>query len=61
MSGDFRMDASMGNLSQRHVLSDAWVVRSSELGVSSDGGDDMIHCRSDLSALRVSSFACGVG
>ena len=35
----------MGNLSQRHILADAWVVRSSELGVSSDGGDDMIHCR----------------
>merc|ERR1719369_1342973 len=44
------MDASMGNLSQRHVLADAWVVRSSELGVSSDG-DDMIHCRTHLGHL----------
>jgi len=50
VSGDFRMDASMGNLSQRHVLADAWVVRSSELGVSSDG-DDMIHCRTHLGHL----------
>jgi len=60
VSGDFRMDASMGNLSQRHVLSDAWVVRSSELGVSSDGGDDMIHCRTHLGhLLRPGDVALG--
>merc|ERR1712198_132758 len=28
VSGDHRIDASMGNLSQRHILADAWVVRS---------------------------------
>jgi len=51
VSGDHRIDASMGNLSQRHVLADAWVVRSSELGMSADGGDDMIHCRTHLGHL----------
>lgn len=45
-----RVDASLGNLSQRHVLADAWVVRSSELGVATDG-DDMIHCRTHLGHL----------
>jgi len=49
--GDHRLDVSMGNLSQRHILADAWVVRSSELGVASDGGDDMIHCKTHLGHL----------
>jgi nonsense-mediated mRNA decay protein 3 len=48
--GDLRFDASIGNLSQRHILSEAWVVRSSELGISGDG-DDMIHCRTHLGHL----------
>jgi len=47
---DLRFDASIGNLSQRHILSEAWVVRSSELGISGDG-DDMIHCRTHLGHL----------
>merc|ERR1719249_307703 len=51
VSGERSLDASMGNLSQRHVLADAWVVRSSELGLSADGADDMIHCRTHLGHL----------
>jgi len=51
VSGQRSLDASMGNLSQRHVLADAWVVRSSELGLSADGADDMIHCRTHLGHL----------
>lgn len=44
------IDASMGNLSQRHILADAWVVRSADLGMSVDG-DDQIHCRTHLGHL----------
>jgi len=41
---DRKTFAGQGKISQKHVLADCWVVKSSELGIN----DDPIHCRTHL-------------
>lgn len=48
LSKDRNTFSGQGKISQKHVMADVWVVKSSELGLNDDDG---IHCRTFLGAI----------